>query len=167
MNKDQSTNTHTMPNSNSWQDDFLKIDHFKDKHGENLTEFKEHEGKLIIKQYSGINMDNYIIKKYDKSDISKHPKKLSFSFCRLNGIYYINLNGEHMIDYKKFVNIQQISNTVINDIPCVKLKNNYIGDIILENCDTEILHKSLEIMNKYMKNKSNKFFDFMYLITNL
>ena len=165
---DSERNTNNSSNiNNKWQDDFLKVDHFKDKHGDNLTEFKEHEGKLIIKQYSGINTDNYIIKKYDKNDLNKTPKKISFSFCKLNGIHYININGEHMIDYKKFTNIQQISNTIVNNIPCVKIKNGYIGDILLENCDTEIFHKSLEIMTKYIKNKSNKFFDFLYLITNL
>jgi hypothetical protein len=158
-----------MEENKTWHDDFLRIDHFKDKKGEELMEFKEQEGKMIIKQYSGINMDNYIIKKYEKSDIelNKQPKKITFSFCKLNGIHYININGEHMIDYKKFVNIQQVSNTVINDVPCVKVKNGYIGDIILENCDTEMFHKSLNIMSKYVKNKSNKFFDFVYFITNL
>ena len=157
MNKDQSTNTHTMPNSNSWQDDFLKIDHFKDKHGENLTEFKEHEGKLIIKQYSGINSDNFIIKKYD-------GKKIAFSFFKLNGIYYVNINGDHIIDYRKFVNIQQISKIEQDNISAVKIKNTYIGDIIINNCDPEIFHKALNVMSNYMKNKSNYVSDLMYFV---
>mgnify|MGYP000267934581 CR=1 FL=1 len=32
---------------------------------------------------------------------------MEFSFFKLNGVYYININGCHIIDYKHFINIQQ------------------------------------------------------------
>jgi hypothetical protein len=138
---------------------YLVIDKYKNKRGEDTTELKEHEGKLIIKQYSGINSDNFIIKKYD-------GKKISFSFFKLNGIYYININGEHIIDYKKFVNIQQISKIEQegDKMSSIKVKNAYIGDIMIHNCDPEIFQKALSVMSNYMKNKSSYVSDLMHFV---
>lgn len=136
--------------------DYLVIDKFKNKKGEDITEFKEHDGKLIIKQYSGINSDNFVIKKAD-------GKKLSFSFFKINGIHYISINGDHIIDYKRFINIQQVSK-VDTDENAIKIKNGFIGDIVLYQCDTEIFQKALNVMSVYMKNKSNYVSDFMHFM---
>lgn len=143
---------------------YLVIDKHKNKRGEETTEFKEHDGKLIIKQYSGINSDNFVIKKFD-------GKKIAFSFFKLNGIHYISINGDHIIDYKRFVNIQQVSKIEItgNDAATtssIKVKNGYIGDILIHNCDPEIFQKALNVMSKYMKNKTNYVSDFMHFMFN-
>jgi hypothetical protein len=140
-------------------ENYMMVDKIKNKKGEDTTEFKECEGRLIIKQYSGINTDNFVIKKMD-------GKRLSFSFFKINGIHYININGEHIIDYKRFVNIQQISKYDIAgvDTESIKVKNGFIGDIIIHNCDPEIFKKSLDIMAKYMKHKNNYISDFIYFI---
>jgi hypothetical protein len=135
---------------------YLVIDKYKNKRGEDTTELKEHEGKLIIKQYSGINSDNFVIKKFD-------GKKISFSFFKLNGIYYVSINGDHIIDYKKFINIQQISK-LEQDENSIKVKNTYIGDIIIANCDPEIFQKALNVMSNYMKNKSTYVSDLMHFV---
>ena len=137
-------------------ENYLLVDKFKNKRGEDTTEFRECEGKLIIKQYAGINTDNFVIKKID-------GKKLSFAFFKINGIYYVNLNGEHIIDYKKFISIQQISK-LDEDDDAIKIKNNYIGDMIIHNCDPEMFQKSLQIMSKHMKGKKNYFSDFVYFM---
>lgn len=140
-------------------ENYMMVDKIKNKKGEDTTEFKECEGRLIIKQYSGLNTDNFVIKKMD-------GKRLSFSFFKINGIHYININGEHIIDYKRFVNIQQISkyDTPGSDSESIKVKNGFIGDLIIHNCDPEIFKKSLDIMAKYMKHKNNYISDFMYFI---
>lgn len=135
---------------------YLIIDKHKDKHGEEITEFKEHDDKLIIKQYSGINSDNFIIKKFD-------GKKISFSFFKLNGIHYVSINGDHIIDYKRFINIQQVSKL---EDSTIKVTNAYIGDILIHNCDTEIFTKALKTMAKYMSNKKTYMSDFMYFMFN-
>lgn len=140
--------------------DYLVIDKYKNKRGEDTTELKENDGKLIIKQYSGINSDNFVIKKFD-------GKKLSFSFFKINGIHYISINGDHIIDYKRFINIQQVSKVEIDaetQVPTIKIKNGYIGDILIYNCDTEIFQKALNIMSKYMKNKHSYITDFMHFM---
>ena len=130
--------------------DYLIIDSHVNKN-ENITEFKEYDGKFLIKQFSGINTDNFIIKK-------GNGKSLEFSFFKLNAIYYININGHHIIDYKHFINIQHISNESNN----VKLQNPFIGDITLVNCDIDIVYKSLTIMAKWMKSKQTIFNNIMY-----
>lgn len=135
-------------------DQYLIVNNYDNNKGQKTTEFKEYEGKLIIKQYTGINSENFVIKKFD-------GKKISFSFFKLNGIYYVNINGEHVIDYRKFINIQQISK-IDND--SIKLKNLYIGEIIIHNCDPEMFYKALSTMYDYMKIKSNYISDFMYFI---
>ena len=137
---------------------YLVIDKYKNNRGEVGTELKEHEGKLIIKQFSGINSDNFVIKKYD-------GKRISFSFCKLNGIYYVNINGEHIIDYKKFVNIQQISKVESDDEKSsIKIRNGYIGDLVINNCDPEVFQKALNVMSNYMKNKSSYISDLMHFV---
>jgi hypothetical protein len=128
-------------------DGYLVIDKVKNKKGGDTTEFKECEDRLIIKQFSGLNSDNFVIKKLD-------GKKLSFSFFNINGIYYVNINGDHIIDYRRFICIQQISKIKEGDQTILKVKNGYIGDIMLYNCDPEIFKRSLDIMAKYMKNKN-------------
>lgn len=136
-------------------EEYLLVDKIQNKKGENLTELKECEGKLIIKQYSGINTDNFVVKKAD-------GKNIKFSFFKINGIYYININGEHIIDYKRFTNIQQISKQDQD----IKIKNAFIGDIIIYNCDVEMFSKSLSIMYKFMKNKNNYYNDIVYFLFN-
>lgn len=136
---------------------YLVIDKYRNKRGEDTTELKEHEGKLIIKQYSGINSDNFVIKKYD-------GKKITFSFFKLNGIYYVSINGDHIIDYKRFVNIQQISKIEEGEKVGIKVKNGYVGDLLIYNCDPEIFQKALNVMSNYMKNKSSYFTDFVHFM---
>ena len=140
---------------------YLMIDKVKNNRGEETTELKEHLGKLIIKQYSGIGTDNFVIKKFD-------GKKINFSFFKLNGIHYININGEHILDYRKFVNIQQISKIEKEDGTSdnIQIKNSFIGNIIIHNCDIEIFKKGLDVMNTYMKNHRTYVNDFIYLLMN-
>lgn len=132
--------------------EFLIVNNHTSKNG-NITEFKESDGKIIVKQFSGTNTENFIIKKFN-------GKRLDFSFFKLNGIYYINLNGCHIIDYKHFINIQHI--TKIEED--VKIKNPYIGEILLINCDIDIVHKALTIMSDWIKSKQNTMSDIMYYI---
>lgn len=132
--------------------EYLIVDNHQTNDGD-ITEFKQCDGKLLIKEFSGINSDNFIIKKYNN-------KKLKFSFFKINSVYYINLNGHHIIDYKRFVNIQKISK-VDED---VKISNPFIGDIILYDCDIDMVHKALTIMSDWIKSKTSIFNELMYII---
>lgn len=133
--------------------EYLIVDNHLSKNGNLTTEFKESDGKLLVKQFSGLNTDNFIIKKFNN-------KRLEFSFFKLNGIYYININSFHIIDYKRFINIEHI----IKEDENVKIKNPLIGDILLLNCDVDIVYKALQIMADWMKNKRSIFRDFLYFL---
>lgn len=141
--------------------DMIIVDHYINKRGDDTTELKEHDGKLLVKHFSGLNTDNFVIKKFD-------GQKITFSFFKLNGIQYVNVNGQHLIDYKKFIHIQQISkvDTLINEPIAIKIKNSYIGDLIIYNCDVDVFHKALHVMNNYMKNQSKSYLsEFIYFLT--
>lgn len=133
--------------------EYLIVDNHLSKNGDLTTEFKESDGKLLVKHFSGLNTDNFIIKKFNN-------KRLEFSFFKLNGIYYININSFHIIDYKRFINIEHI----IKEDENVKIKNPLIGDILLLNCDVDIVYKALQIMADWMKNKRSIFRDFLYFL---
>lgn len=135
--------------------EFLLIDKHLSKKGEDITEFRELDGKIVIKYFTGVNTENYILK--------KHNKKIEFSFFKINGIYYVNINGNHIIDYKKFSNgIQQISN--LSD--SVIIRNYYFGEILLNNCDAELVYKALQIMKDWIKGKNSFLKNIWYYIVN-
>ena len=149
-----------MKDNSNFSQDYLLIDKFKNKKGNDTTECKEFNGKLIIKQFSGVNTENFIIKKVD-------GYKLAFSFFKLNGIHYVTINGKHVFDYKKFTKIQHISVVENNpDHNGIQIKNLYFGTFFIDNCDIEIFKKALDIMHKYIKTHKSFFNDFLYVFFN-
>lgn len=132
--------------------EFIIVDNHVSKNGD-ITEFKECDGKILVKHFSGLNTENFIIKKFN-------GKRLEFSFFKLNSVYYININGYHIVDYNHFINIQHISKVDEN----VKIKNTSIGDILLIDCDIDMLYKALTVMTDWMKSKQNVFSEIMYYI---
>lgn len=133
--------------------DFLIVDNHIQRDGNITTEFKECDGKILIKHFSGLNCENFVVKKYN-------GKKLEFSLFKLNGVYYVNLNGHHIIDYKKFVNIQYITNSGED----VKMRNPFFGEIVLKGCDVEVVQKAMTVMASEMKKRSSWFSEVLYLI---
>lgn len=139
-------------------DDYMIID-TKIKNNKSISQIQSFENtslsKLTIIQYSGINIDNYIIS-------NNVGNKLSFGFFTVNGIYYINLNGEHIIDYYKFIQIKKISYDEKDNF--LKITNTHLGDIYLPNCDMDIFKKALSEMNKWMKNKHSLLSSLYYFV---
>ena len=138
-------------------DDYMIIDTKKNTTGDTISKivsFDDH-GKLIIKQYTGINTDNFLITKHD-------GKRISFSFFTMNGIYYINLNGEHVMDYNKFIRIKKISYNTNDNI--LKISHTHFGDIYIQNCDVIVFKKALHEMNVWMKNKKSILSNILYYI---
>jgi hypothetical protein len=133
---------------------YLVIDTHRTKKGDILSECKETDGKLTVQHFSGINCDNYIVKKIN-------GKKLHYSFFKMNGIYYVTLNGEHIVDYKKFCDGLL---HVWNDGTNVVINNIFFGQITLLHCDTDIIYKSLQLMKEWMKGKYSLIGTIMYYI---
>lgn len=117
-----------------------------------ITDTKEKFGEIILKQYSGLNTENFLFRKEDK--------KLHISLFKLNGIYYININGEHIIDYRRFKNIQCISQVENN----IQIKNSYFGQLKISNCDVELFKHSLFVLSEWMKKKTSLISDFLYYL---
>ena len=142
-------------------DDYLIIDTNITYNGESSTQLQSIENdkhkhkKLIIKQYCGVNTDNFIISKID-------GKKLIFGIFTINGIYYINLNGEHIIDYNKFIHINKISYNAEQN--CLKITNNNFGEIYISNCDLDIFNKAMIEISNYMKHKTSLLSNIFYYI---
>lgn len=130
---------------------FLFVDHQSDG---DVTEFRECDGKVLVKHFASGNSEYFVIKK-------NNGKRLTFSFIKLHGIYYITLNGNHMMDYKKFSRGTQ---SVVNNGDNVIIKNIFEGDITIENCDMEIVQKSLTVMSEWMKKRNKWWNDILYLI---
>ena len=142
-------------------EDYLIIDTKKNTKGEIISEIQSFESsginKITIKQYSGINTDNFILSKKD-------GKILSFGFFTLNGIHYISLNGEHIIDYYKFIDIKKVTYDTSENY--LKIVNRTLGDIYINNCDVDIFKKALSEMNIWMKNKKSIIYNLLYYMMN-
>lgn len=124
-------------------DDFLIVDsHIVN--GIEIPEFKKIDGKILIKHFVGINTDNFVLKKADGTEFK-------FSFFKINGIYYINVNNYHIIDYKKFTNIQQIFKENGN----IKIKGKHFGEIEIKNCDLDLIKKGLGIMDEFIRTRTS------------
>lgn len=145
------------PSENSTIRDFVVVDTHKRGNPRSETiQIKEVDGNIIVKQFSGVNCENFVIKS------TTTPKQLAFSFSKLNGIYYINLNGVHFFDYKKFIHIISIQQKGSS----VKIKNVYFGDIYLDNTDVNVVYKSLEIMAKWILKQKTFLGDIWYFLFN-
>jgi hypothetical protein len=134
-------------------EDFLIVDNKKINDTE-ITNTKEKLGEITFKQYSGLNTENFLFRK-------SNDKTLHISLFKLNGINYININGEHIIDYKRFKNIQYISQ---NDDDTITIKNSYIGQLKIKKCDVEMFKNALFILSEWMKKKSSFFGDLLYYL---
>ena len=133
--------------------DFLIVDNHVSKNGDVTTEFKECDGKLLIKHFSGLNSENFVIKKYN-------GKRFEFSLFKLNGVYYVNINGHHIIDYRRFINIESISNTSDG----VKILNTYIGELMVPGCETDMIQRALMVMADWMKHRKKWWNDLWYYL---
>lgn len=109
----------------------------------NIQEIKETDGELYIKNYTIKNVEHYIIRKRDK--------KLKIACTKINGIIYITINGDYILDYKKilFYNKIEIKNNI-----CY-ITNPITGDIQIPNCDLEIINKAFELMDIYHKKQKS------------
>jgi len=120
----------------------------------NITTEKTYtEAGISITQFSGTNTDNFILRK-------QNGKHIEFSFFKLNGIYYVNFNGYHIVDYRKFVKIQQITKDGNNVI--IKIFD--MQEIQLSNCDVELVHKAIKLMAEWMKGRSSFLSELLYIL---
>ena len=137
-------------------DEYLIVDNYINKYDKNTIEYNEfdHENQILITQKNSQNTDSFHLKKKNIESIY-----IDFSFFKINNVYYININNSYIIDYKKFLNIQKISQFDKNSL---KIINTYIGEIIIEHCNIELFEKTLQIIARYMNKRTSIFSDIIY-----
>jgi hypothetical protein len=102
------------------------------------------------KHYSGHNSENLIIK--------QNNLKIHFSYYRINGMYFVNINGEHVFDFKRLLLIDWMTNIKYDTDPLkcdLKIKNANLGEIIIPNCNVKMFEKGVKEINQWIKKQSN------------
>lgn len=135
------------------QCDYLLVDTEISSTGQERTRTNERDGKVNIKHVTGIGCESYTVRKHD-------GKHLQFSFFTLNGIWYVNINGQHVMDYYKFQKIARLS----NEQDSVRITTVHFGDIVIPQCDVDIVYKSLQIMKEFINKKASWWNTMMYLV---
>lgn len=132
-------------------DNYLFIDN-KQLDNENILLLTEHSDKVIIQQYTGRNTENF--------KLMSNNCTLTLSIFKLNHIWYININGHNILDYKQFIRFQRIETQNDN----IKIYNSYIGDLVIKNCNICLFQKGIKIVSNWMKqNHSTSIWnDFLY-----
>jgi hypothetical protein len=113
----------------------------------------DNKKSLDIKQYKSSN-SNVIL-------ITKDKLQLKLNYYKLNNIVYVNINGEHLFDFKILLLIDCISNINENNTINLNIKHSKLGEIIIKNCNIEMFQKGLHIINEWV-NKNKNFLKDLY-----
>lgn len=118
---------------------------------------------IQIKQYIGLNTDNehgtqnFTLIKHSAIDNSR--LRLYFMLYRIGSRHYININNTHVVEIRKFLMIKKMS---IEMTECVAIVNSALGEIVIDHCDMDMIHKCIQITEKYMENnKSNPLIEYI------
>lgn len=118
---------------------------------------------IQIKQYIGLNTDNehgtqnFTLIKHSAIDNTR--LRLYFMLYRIGSRHYININNTHVVEIRKFLMIKKMS---IEMTECVAIVNSALGEIVIDNCDMDMIHKCIQITEKYLENnKSNPLIEYI------
>lgn len=104
----------------------------------------ENKSGIYIKEYPGAGGSTNI-------KLSRAGQQIHFNWYRLHGMYFVNINGEHIFDFNRLCLIDHISN-VGND--CV-IQNSDLGEIMIPNCSVKLFEKALFFVEQRIKKKRN------------
>ena len=105
----------------------------------------------IIKDGVGISVKQY--KSYNSNVLilSKNDLRIKFNYYKINNKIFININGEHLFEFKVLIGIDMLSN---KDKTLI-IKHGKLGEIIIKDCDIELFEKGMMIINEWVgKNRS-------------
>lgn len=132
-------------------DSYLVIDNQK-LDNEDILLLTEKTDKIVIQQYTGRNTENF--------KLISNKYTLTLSLFKLNHIWYININGDNILDYKQFLRFGRIETQNEN----IKIYNHYTGDLLITNCNIGLFQKGIKIASNWMKNNHphSLWSDFLY-----
>lgn len=116
--------------------------------------------KVYTKEYIGVNTENrtgtqnYTLFKFIDS---KHKMKLHFMLYKIQSRHYININNQHLLELDKFLLIKSI----ISHSDTVCMVNSHIGELVIENCDLDLVNKCISIVEKYRQDNPKTLFDYI------
>jgi hypothetical protein len=113
----------------------------------------DNKKSLNVKQYKSYN-SNVVL-------ITKDKLQLKLNYYKLNNIVYVNVNGEHLFDFKILLLIDWTSNINNDDTTHLCIKHSKLGEIIIKNCNVEMFQKGLHVINEWV-NKNKNFFKDLY-----
>jgi hypothetical protein len=108
---------------------------------------------ILIRHTSGINCENYIIAHQTNGQVR-------FSIFKIDGVWFISINGEHVIDYKKFADITSISMCMNG----VVLENYHVGKIHIDNANIDLVKRMLLVMQETLAPYITRFYSFRYYL---
>ena len=106
------------------------------------------ENSIYSKHFTGHNCENLIIKQGNL--------KIHFSYYRINGMYFVNINNENVFDFKRLLFIDWMRNEKSENNNCdLKIQNSNFGEIIIPNCNVKIFEKGIKEIHQWIKKQSN------------
>lgn len=111
----------------------------------------EHKKGIHVKQYKSYNSNVLLL--------TKDNLKIKFNYYKLNSIVFININGEHLFDFKVLLLIDMLTNISNIDSTNLSIKHSKLGEIIIQNCNVEMFEKGICIINEWVEKNKNFFKD--------
>jgi hypothetical protein len=121
------------------------------------------KNEVYIKEWIGLNSEHktgtnsYTLYKYIDDNIKL---KLNFMLYKIQKRHYINVNNTYLSELDKFLMIKNI----VSMSTTVYINNSQMGEVILENCDMDLINKCIGIIQVYQTNNPRTFMDYIDFI---
>lgn len=109
----------------------------------------------VISEKTGINVKQYKCYNSNALILTKNRLKIKFNYYKINSIVFININGDHLFDFKTLLLIDMLENIKQGEDTNLCIKHSKLGEIIIKNCDVEIFEKGLFIINEWVEKNKN------------
>lgn len=116
---------------------------------EDLEDFQLIEDKkgIDITQYKSYNSNVLVLK--------RDNLKIKFNYYKLNGSIFVNINGEHLFDFKVLLLIDLVTNKKEGETMNIVIKHCKLGEITIRNCNVDMFQKGLHIINDWVNKNRN------------
>ncbi len=115
----------------------------------------DEEDFLIFEDVKGISINEYKSFNSNVLILSKNSLRIKFNYYKLNNTVFVNINGEHLFDFRVLLLIDCVSNIKTNESIDINIKHGKLGEIIIKNCNIELFQKGLQIINDWINRNKN------------
>lgn len=111
---------------------------------------------VLSRHTSGYNSDNYTLAQQNGSQVK-------FSVVKIESMYYVSINNEYVLDYKKFMMFDRISYTGKDTV----IYYMYMPCIVVKGCDVSMVNKMISILQDNIKQKIGFLYNIKYYIKSI